>query len=67
LRSHDRKVGDPPSRVYLFRRTWSKLGKAVVLTRLLGRRCVLNPVVFPPELVPVLARPKDVEVVTFGS
>lgn len=50
IRSHDRKAGEAPTRVYLWRGSWSKLGGSVVLTQLMGDgRCRLSPEFFASE------------------
>lgn len=52
LRGHDRKVGQPPTRVYLRKiKAWTKLAGDVILV-LYGK---LNPAVFPSERAVVVA------------
>lgn len=52
LRGHDRKVGQPPTRVYLRKvKAWTKLAGDAILV-LYGK---LNPTVFPPERAVVVA------------
>lgn len=55
IRGQDRQGGDYPTRVYLFRRTWSKLTATAVLTLVRDGVPMLNPEWFPHdiELAPV--------------
>lgn len=46
LRTHDRKVGDYPTRVYVFRRAWTKIVSSALLTLIEGDKVVLNPALF---------------------
>lgn len=50
LRSHDRKVGDPPTGIYINKATsWSRVINSTVLTVLVDGKARLNPAVFPPN------------------
>ena len=57
LRSHDRAAGDSPTRVYLFKKVWTRVASHVVLTELVDGRCQLSPDVFVVEVeaAPVVA------------
>ncbi len=51
VRSHDRKAGDFPTRLYLKRKSWARIPSGVVLTALTEEnKCVLNPKVFSLEM-----------------
>lgn len=54
IRNHDRKVGDPPTRVYLKRQVWARLPGATTLT-VVGEDddLRLNPTWFP-EAAPIV-------------
>jgi len=60
IRCHDRKAGDYPTRVYIFRKAWSRLPSHAVLTRVRenGDKCELNSEWFGTKEVPVFAPPK---------
>ena len=69
LRNHDRRAGDPPTRLYLQKKeggAWERLPGAAVLTVMEDGRAVLNPILFPREAVKVAARPKGFKVVKIG-
>lgn len=69
LRSHDRELGDAPTRVYIKRaEAWEPLAGRVVLTVVVDGKCQLSPEVFPPvlELLPV-APPAPTGPVVFGG
>lgn len=58
LRSHDREMGDSPTRLYLKRKSWSRIPSYVVLTVVVNGHTELNPEVFPTavplvDLVPL--------------
>ena len=57
LRAHDAKVGDYPTRVYVFRKAWTKVAGNVTLSIVLDGKPVLNPDLFPrlAELPPLTA------------
>jgi hypothetical protein len=62
VRSHDRELGDFPTRVYLMRvAAWEKLPNAAVLTLILDGKTMLNPAIFPP--VGERAKPLSAEAV----
>lgn len=46
IRGHDRDAGDPSTRVYVFRKAWSKLPSAAMLTQMAGGKVQLHPSVF---------------------
>lgn len=51
LRSHDRQVGDFPTRAYLQRReAWNRIPSEAVLTVVRNGKCKLNPTWFPIEV-----------------
>lgn len=50
LRGHDLRAGDYPTRVYLFRQSWSKLPGSTVLTLVNDGKVFLNPEVFAGSL-----------------
>lgn len=52
LRSHDRRMGDYPTTVYIYRQTtWSRVTNSTVLTLTdEDNRCYLNPEVFDTEV-----------------
>lgn len=52
LRSHDREVGDFPTRLYLKRESWSRIPSRVVLTVTEHGKVKLNPKLFPTEVRP---------------
>jgi hypothetical protein len=59
IRSHDRRAGDFPTRVYVFRKAWSKLPSHAVLTRVReDGKCVLNPEWFGEREIVVSAPPE---------
>lgn len=52
IRNHDRNAGDGPTRVYIFRKTWTKVTSATVLSVVdKGGKVRLNPELFSPEKV----------------
>ena len=54
IRSHDRKVKEYPTRVYLRRAAaWQRLPNDAVLSVVEDEQVKLNPVIFPEEIVPV--------------
>ena len=65
VRMQDRAVGDFPSRLYVKRKTWTRLPSHSVLTVMRDGRAILNPQVFAPgsgdEEPPVeaVARPRS--------
>lgn len=50
LRSHDRAAGDSPTRIYLFKKSWTRVASHVVLTEMVDRVCQLSPDVFVVEV-----------------
>lgn len=50
IRSHDRKAGDFPTRLYIQRKTWARIPSHIVLTELVDGKCKLNPSFFPEEV-----------------
>lgn len=51
IRAEDAKEGDYPTRVYLFRKAWTKLPSNLPLTVVLpSSKTILNPKVFPTEV-----------------
>ncbi len=69
VRSHDREVGDEPTRVYVRRKVaWERLPAAAVLTTVDARGDVaLSPEVFPTKPRAVAAAPPRPQRVTFGN
>lgn len=67
LRSEDRKMGDPPTRVYIYKRPvgWKRLPKDAVLTVIMDAKVHLNPKVFGDSQIPVVS--KTPMAVKFGS
>jgi hypothetical protein len=50
LRSHDRQLGDYPTRLYIHKgKAWSKLSGSAILTLVKDGVCILNPYVFRRE------------------
>lgn len=51
LRSDDRAAGDSPTRLYLFKKAWTRVASHIVLTELLpDGSCRLSPEVFVQEV-----------------
>ena len=61
LRSHDRAAGDTPTRLYLFKKAWTRIASHVVLTTQDDDgRCRLSHEVFPQSVEPApVTRPTD--------
>ena len=56
LRSHDKRAGDYPTRVYLFKRTaWSRVPGSITLATVKDGSCTLNRTIFNVEVE--LAKP----------
>ncbi len=56
LRSHDKRAGDYPTRVYLFKRTaWSRVPGSIMLATVKDGSCTLNRTIFNVEVA--LAKP----------
>lgn len=53
VRSTNRRLGEPPARIWVFRQTWSPVPGNAVFTLDDGGKAVLNPDVFRIELAPV--------------
>lgn len=53
IRSQDRKAGDYPTRVYLKKRTWSRIPSDAILTLLVDGTLMLNPAYFGVHLAPI--------------
>jgi hypothetical protein len=60
IRSEDRRLGRTPTRLYLFRRTWTQLSSTAVLTQVRqpDKKVVLNPDLFQPETVFIPSQPE---------
>ena len=58
LRVHDKRIGDPPTRVYLRRRgTWSLIPDEAILTKVVNGSPRLDPMLFPDSVKLVKANP----------
>lgn len=66
IRSHDREAGDYPTRVYVFRRSWTKLPTDAVLTVMADGKCLTNPAVFGYNGLPRIDSPALAERLTVG-
>lgn len=67
VREHDRRVGDAPTRVYLFRKTWSKLPSHEALAVGTGVSLRLNPKLFPESVEHVKPSSRQAQAIDFGS
>lgn len=67
LRSHDRDAGDAPTRVYVFRKTWSKVPGDKALSVVRDGEVQLNPAVFRVERIPVPSTPPPTKRVMLGK
>ena len=59
VRDRDRRAGDPPTRVAVFKQTWQRLSGTVLLTVMVKGKVTLNPAAFAGvriEAVPTRAR-----------
>jgi len=61
LRRHDKMAGDRPTRVYIRRKTWSKIPGAALLTLVdeTTGKVRLNPKLFPGAIEPEPVAPPD--------
>jgi hypothetical protein len=50
IRSEDRRVGDTPTGVWIFRRAWTRVGGGILLTIMVDGEVRLNPEVFSVEV-----------------
>lgn len=58
IRSQDRKACDKPTRVYIFRKTWQVLSPSAMLTTVYAGKVLLNPRIFPTEIVVKAEKPR---------
>jgi hypothetical protein len=68
IRSHDRRAGDYPTRVYLKRvAAWEKLAGGVQLSVVKNEKVMLNPELFPPVPQAGSAEPPRLEAIQFKT